>query len=45
MTTPEYLRTRADQYEVAGDEDAAKALRNEADELEKSSPQGDATQQ
>lgn len=45
MTDPKYLRARADEYEKNGDETAATALRNEADELEKSTSQGDATQQ
>ena len=34
MTTPEYLRNRADEYEKAGNDDAANALRNEASGME-----------
>ncbi len=38
MTDPEYLRNRAKAAEVAGDEETAKNLRAEADELEAVSP-------
>lgn len=40
MATPEYLRNRANQAEIAGDEDMANSLRAEADELENASTSG-----
>ena len=38
MATPEYLRTRAKQAEIAGDTETANSLRAEADELESATP-------
>jgi hypothetical protein len=38
MATPEYLRTRATQAELAGDINTANSLRAEADELENATP-------
>lgn len=46
MATPEYLRTRAMQAEIAGDNETADSLRAEADELENPTlpPEGAAPQ-
>jgi len=43
---PDDLRQRAEQADIAGDENLANSLRDEADELENASPtEGDAAPQ